>query len=65
MADSVTGMVFDGDYVYIYIKDGETSSAYGAGSHSNGMYTIKSDMGNEMVFQLTQDGDINGVDKAE
>ena len=58
-------MVFDGDYVYIYIKDGETSSAYGAGSHSNGMYTIKSDMGNEMVFQLTQDGDINGVDKAE
>ena len=60
-----TAMVFDGDYVYIYIKDGETSSAYGAGSHSNGMYTIKSDMGNEMVFQLTQDGDINGVDKAE
>lgn len=59
-----TAMVFDGDYVYIYIKDGETSSAYGAGSHSNGMYTIKSDMGNEMVFQLTQDGDINGVDKA-
>ena len=60
-----TAMVFDGDYVYIYIKDGETSSAYGAGSHSNGMYTIKSDMGNEMVFQLTQSGDINGVDKAE
>lgn len=60
-----TAMVFDGDYVYIYIKDGETSSAYGAGSHSNGMYTIKSDMGNEMVFQLTQDGDINGVDKTE
>lgn len=60
-----TAMVFGGDYVYIYIKDGETSSAYGAGSHSNGMYTIKSDMGNEMVFQLTQDGDINGVDKAE
>lgn len=60
-----TAMVFDGDYVYIYIKDGDTGSAYGAGSHSNGMYTIKSDMGNEMVFQLTQDGDINGVDKAE
>ena len=60
-----TAMVFDGDYVYIYIKDGETSSAYGAGSHSNGMYTIKSDMGNEMVFQLTQDGDINVRDKAE
>lgn len=58
-------MVFDGDYVYIYIKDGETGSAWGAGSHSNGRYTIKTDLGNELVFQLTQNGDISGVDEAE
>lgn len=58
-------MVFDGDYVYIYIKDGNVGSAFGAGSHSNGQYSIKTDLGNELVFQLTQDGNINGVDGAD
>lgn len=59
------GMVFDGDYVYIYIKDGKGGSAFGAGSHSNGQYSIKTDLGNELVFQLTQDGNVNGVEGAE
>lgn len=58
-------MVFDGDYVYIYIKDGNAGSAFGAGSHSNGRYSIKTDLGNELVFQLTQDGGISGVENAE
>ena len=58
-------MVFDGDYVYIYIKDGKGGSAFGAGSHSNGQYSIKTDLGNELVFQLIQDGGINGVEGAE
>ena len=60
-----TAMVFDGDYVYIYIKDGNAGSAFGAGSHSNGRYSIKTDLGNELVFQLTQDGGISGVENAE
>lgn len=55
-------MVFDGDYVYIYLKDGATGSAYGAGTHSNGRYSIKTDLGRELVFQLTQDGQVNGID---
>ena len=58
-----TAMVFDGDYVYI--KDGNAGSAFGAGSHSNGRYSIKTDLGNELVFQLTQDGGISGVENAE
>lgn len=62
---SQTAMVFDGDYVYIYIKDGDDGSASGAGTHSNGKYSIKTDLGNELVFQLTQTGDINGIDSAE
>lgn len=62
---SQTALIFDGDYVYIYIKDGNDGSAWGAGSHSNGRYTIKTDLGNELVFQLTQDGSISGVDGAE
>ena len=60
-----TAMVFDGDYVYIYIKDGNAGSAFGAGSHSNGRYSIKTDLGNEVVLQLTQDGGISGVENAE
>ncbi len=59
-----TAMVFDGDYVYIYIKDGNSGSASGAGSHSNGQYSIKTDLGNELVFQLTDDGNIKGIDDA-
>ena len=59
---SKAAMVFDGDYVYIYLKDGATGSAYGAGTHSNGRYSIKTDLGRELVFQLTQDGQVNGID---
>ena len=62
---SQTAMVFDGDYVYIYVKDGDDGSAYGAGTHSNGRYSIKTDLGNELVFQLTQDGNISGINSAE
>lgn len=60
-----TAMVFDGDYVYIYIKDGNVGSASGAGTHSNGQYSIKTDLGNELVFQLADDGNINGIDDAQ
>lgn len=60
-----TAMVFDGDYVYIYIKDGNSGIASGAGSHSNGRYSIKTDLGNELQFQLKDDGSINGIDDAE
>ena len=61
-----TAMVFDGDYVYIYIKDGAGGDAAGAGSHSNGQYVITTDLGRELVFQLknNQGGSVAGVEDA-
>lgn len=59
---SKTAMIFDGDYVYVYIRDGVSGSASGAGTHSNGKYSITTDLGNELVFQLDSIGYVNGVD---
>ena len=59
---SKTAMMFDGDYVYVYIRDGVSGSASGAGTHSNGKYSITTDLGNGLVFQLDSKGYVNGVD---
>lgn len=58
--------VFDGDYVYIYLQDGDSGSAAGAGVSSNGRYSITTDMGRQITFQLsTQNGGtVNGVSGA-
>lgn len=56
--------VFDGDYVYLYIKDGEDGNASGAGTHSNGKYAIVTDLGHELLFQLNANGTVSGVDGA-
>lgn len=56
---SSTAMVFDGDNVYIYIKEGAGGSAAGAGSHSNGMYAITTDLGRTLTFQLNGDGTVS------
>ena len=55
-------MMFDGDYVYVYVKDGTGGDASGAGTHSNGRYSITTDLGYELVFQLDSKGYVNGVD---
>ena len=59
---SKTAMMFDGDYVYVYVKDGTGGDASGAGAHSNGRYSITTDLGYELVFQLDSKGYVNGVD---
>ena len=59
---SKTAMMFDGDYVYMYVKDGTGGDASGAGTHSNGRYSITTDLGYELVFQLDSKGYVNGVD---
>ena len=55
--------IFDGDYVYIYIKEGTELSATNAGLHSNGKYAITTDLNRTLVFQLTRDngGSVSGV----
>lgn len=57
-------MVFDGDYVYIYLKDGLNGSASGAGNYSNGKYSVTTDLGHNLVFQLMNDGSVNGIEGA-
>ncbi len=59
--------VFDGDYMYIYIDEPtQAFSATWSGSHSNGKFTIVTDLGYETLFQLTQEnnGSVSGVDGA-
>lgn len=56
--------VFDGKYVYLFIRDGEDGNATGAGTHSNGRYSIVTDLGYELLFQLTNTGEISGIQGA-
>lgn len=62
---SSTAVVFDGDQVYIYLKECEGGSAAGAGSHGNGNYAITTDLGRTLLFQLTSDGTVRGVEGAK
>lgn len=59
-----TAAVFDGDYLYLYVKEQEIGSATGAGSSSNGKYTIYTDLGRHTTFQLRKDH-IEGIDGAK
>lgn len=66
--DCLSGVacVFDGEYVYIYLKDGATGDASGAGINSNGRYSITTDLGRQLVFQVTKanGGSVSGVEGA-
>lgn len=62
---SQAAVVYDGDWFYIYIKDGEGSNASGAGTHSNGKFAITSDLGYETDIQLTTAPAVNGVNGAQ
>lgn len=58
-------MIFDGDFVYIYINEKQsTNGAYNAGTHANGKYAITTDLNRQLVFTLNMDGTVtadNGV----
>lgn len=59
---SKTAMVFDGDYVYIYLE--ETGDATEAGSHGNGTFAITTDLGRTLKFQLKKPDTISGIQGA-
>ncbi len=61
-----TAVVFDGDYVYLYVRDSAASgsTAAGAGTHGNGLFSITTDLGLETLIQLNRDGTVNGIDGA-
>lgn len=59
--------VFDGDYLYVYIDEPtQAFSATWSGTHSNGKFTIVTDLGYETLFQLSQEngGSVAGVEGA-
>ncbi len=62
---SMAAAVYDGDWFYIYIKDGKGSNASGAGTHSNGKFAIISDLGYETDIQLTTAPEVKGVNGAQ
>lgn len=63
---SQVACIFDGDYVYIYLKDGEIGTAANAGTHSNGRYSIVTDTGRTLTFEVNieEDGSVSGVSGA-
>lgn len=55
---SKAAMVFDGDYVYIYVQDGKGSTAANAGSHSNGNFAVTTDLGRSKILHFNTDGTV-------
>lgn len=58
-------MVFDGDWVYIYIKENKGWNAGGAGSNGNGKFAITTDLGRTLIVDLESDGTVRGIDGAD
>lgn len=59
-------MVFDGDMVYIYLRETQHTSAGGAGSHSNAKFTLLTDLGYQTMFELHWDSaQVSGVEGAK
>lgn len=57
-------VVFDGDWVYIYLKDGGNNQAFSGGEKNHGVYELKTDTGRRTSFLLRQDG-IQGIEGAQ
>ncbi len=60
----------DGDYIYVYIRDTGIGAAAWSGPHGNGQYSLVTDLGYSVLFQLhaTDNGShvsISGVNGAE
>lgn len=58
--------VFDGDYVYIYLTDGEMGCVANAGQYCNGRYSIVTDTGRTLTFEIDVEngGSVSGVEGA-
>lgn len=56
-------MVFDGDYIYIYIKETSDGVATWSGECANGNFTIYTDTGRNTVFKLNTDS-VEGIEGA-
>lgn len=61
-----TAVVWDGDYVYIYLmtESDDYGAVTGAGGWNNGQYAITTDLGNQRLIQVNRDGSIGGISGA-
>ena len=57
-------MVFDGDMVYLYIKEAPGCDASNCGTHQNGQYAIVTDLNKTLLVQLNADGTVSGINGA-
>lgn len=48
-------MIFDGDYIYIYMKETSDKALVSSGDYKNGAFTIHTDLGRDTVFKLNTD----------
>lgn len=55
-----SAMVFDGDYVYIYMETDEPGDIFWGGSHSNAKFAITTDLGNVLLFTVKSTDSISG-----
>lgn len=53
-----TAMVFDGDYIYLYLNEKQPNSAAWSGPGSSGNFVITTDLGNSMVVHVLKDGSV-------
>lgn len=58
-------MVFDGDEVYIYLREVPGYNAGSAGSHGNGNYAITTDLGRTLLIDLEADGTVANIEGAK
>lgn len=58
-----TAAVFDGDYLYIYMKETEDGALTSSGEHSDGKFTVLTDTGRNTIFKLNKDS-IETIDGA-
>ena len=59
-----TAMVFDGDYLYLYMKETSDGVVTWSGEKSNGKFTIYTDTGRNTTFKLNKDS-VEGIDGAK
>lgn len=59
-----TAMVFDGDWIYIYMEEEAEGSLTWSGESANGKFTIYTDTGRNTTFKLNMDS-IEGVEGAK
>jgi len=55
---NAAGMVFDGDYVYLYLDEHQPNAASWSGVNSSGNFAITTDLGNVMIVHVLRNGQV-------